>query len=167
MFVYITVRTLHTNAYACVCTCMRRPEDNPEGHCSGTVYLSLFLKEGVLVGYCCDKHYDHQSDLRRKGFVHLTAYSPLWKEGGKARNPRQEPGCRNQSRTHEGMLLTISLPMDCSVWFLIAPRSTYPGETLLTVGWDFPHQSLIKKLPHRLAYMQPYGSIFPTKVPSF
>lgn len=35
---------------------------------------------------------------------------------------------------------------------LILPRTTCLGVALPTVDWAFPHQSLIKKMPYRLAY---------------
>ena len=40
----------------------------------------------------------------------------------------------------------------CSVCFLIENRTTSPGMTLTTMGRTPPYQSLIKKMPYRLAY---------------
>jgi hypothetical protein len=50
------------------------------------------------------------------------------------------------------VLLTGLLPMACSACFLIEPRTTSPGLAPPTMGWALPHQSIIKKIPYRLAY---------------
>jgi hypothetical protein len=50
------------------------------------------------------------------------------------------------------MLLTDLLPLACSPSFLIEPRATNPGVALPKMDWDFPYQSLVKKVPYRLAY---------------
>lgn len=49
------------------------------------------------------------------------------------------------------MLLTDLLIMVCTACLLIEPRITSPGVTLLTMSWAFPHQSLIKNMPYRIA----------------
>lgn len=68
------------------------------------------------------------------------------------RNSRQESGGRKQSKSYGGALLTGLLPMVCSTYFLTQFRATCPGVAPLTVAWFLPHQSSIKKTPHRLAY---------------
>lgn len=60
-----------------------------------------------------------------------------------------EPGGRN-CRDHGGLLLTNLLFHVCSA--LIEPRATSPGMVPPTTGWALPHQSLIKKMPYKLAY---------------
>lgn len=49
------------------------------------------------------------------------------------------------------MLLTGSLPSWCLPNFLFNPWSTWPVVAPHTVGWAFPHQSTINKMPHRPA----------------
>lgn len=52
------------------------------------------------------------------------------------------------------------LLLDCSICFPIKPASTSPGVALLTMRWDFPHQFLMEKMPHRLTYLQTWGRYF-------
>jgi hypothetical protein len=40
----------------------------------------------------------------------------------------------------------------CSACFLIEPRTTSSGMAIPTMGWALPCQSLVKKMPYRLAY---------------
>lgn len=59
--------------------------------------------------------------------------------GSQGRSLRQEPGSRNQSRTHGGPLLRVhelsgSFLMAYSVHLFIQPRATFPGVALFTVG---------------------------------
>jgi len=60
----------------------------------------------------------------------------------------QELGSRSWCRGHGGMLLTGLLPLACSAYFLIEPRTTSPGMAPPTMGWTLPHWSLIKKMPY-------------------
>lgn len=68
------------------------------------------------------------------------------------RNSRQEPGSRSWSRDHGGMMVPGLPSVACSGCFLMYPRTACPGEVPPTVGWTFPHQSLIKNMSHGLAY---------------
>jgi hypothetical protein len=48
----------------------------------------------------------------------------------------------------------------CFLCFLIEPSTAGPGVGPPTVGWAFPHQSLIKKMPYCLVTVQSYrGSL--------
>jgi len=50
------------------------------------------------------------------------------------------------------MLLTELLIMACLAYFLTALGTTSPGLLFLTMALVLPNQSLIKKMPYRLAY---------------
>ena len=70
--------------------------------------------------------------------------------------------CAEKSRqelkqTMEEHCFTSLLPLACLAGFLTHPRPTYLGMMPPTVGWVLSHQSLIKKMPHRLATGQPSG----------
>jgi hypothetical protein len=64
----------------------------------------------------------------------------------------QELEGRRWCRGHGGILLNGLFLMACSACFLIEPRTTCPGMAPPTMGWALPHQSLIKKMPYRLAH---------------
>ena len=66
-----------------------------------------------------------------------------------------KPGGRSWCRGHGEVLLTGLLSL-----LSIAPRTTSPEVALSITCWANSHPSLIKKVPHRLAYSQSYGGIF-------
>jgi hypothetical protein len=66
---------------------------------------------------------------------------------------------------HGGVLLTGLILMASSACFPIAPRITSPGMALLTMAWDLPHQSSIKKMPTDLPKGQSGGIVFLPKAP--
>ena len=64
----------------------------------------------------------------------------------------QEPGGRSLPQGHGAVLITGLLLMPCSTCFLMEPRTTSPGMAPPTMGWAlFFHESVIKKMPYRLA----------------
>lgn len=52
---------------------------------------------------------------------------------------------RELKAIEEGCLLA------CSVCFIIYTRTICPGVVPPTVGWAFPHQSIIKKMHHKFS----------------
>lgn len=50
--------------------------------------------------------------------------------------------------------------MACSARLLVEPRTMSPRVSAPTVGWALPHQSLIKKMPYRLAYSPVIRGVF-------
>lgn len=59
---------------------------------------------------------------------------------------------------HEGALLTVLVPLACSLCFLILSRTTSSGVAPPTVSWPPPYQSLIKKMLYRFPY-RPKSSV--------
>ena len=72
----------------------------------------------------------------------------------------QEPGSRNWSRDHGGVLLNGLLSVACSACFLICPGTTCLGVALAAMGWGLPHASLIKRIPHSHAHSTIWWSLF-------
>jgi hypothetical protein len=60
---------------------------------------------------------------------------------------------------HGRMLLSGLLIMVFSAYFLIVPKTTSSGMAPPTMGWDFLHQSLIKKIqcPHPYTHLLPHN----------
>lgn len=59
------------------------------------------------------------------------------------------------------------LPMACSAFFLIQPRTTCLGMSPLIVGWAFPHKSVIEKALQTWPTGQSNKDTFSVGVPSF
>ena len=91
------------------------------------------------------------NSLRRMGFIWLTCpqNSASSKVVSAGTHTGQEPGDRSWCRGHGGVLLTVLLPMACSVCFPIEPSS---GIALLTMGGALPCQSQLKTIPDRFTY---------------
>lgn len=86
---------------------------------------------------------------RKDLFLLTTCRSHSAFVGSPGRNPRQEPGSRTWNTGHRGVILTGLFLTACSVCFLIEPRTPHPQMVLCTVGWVFPGQSFVKKMPYR------------------
>jgi hypothetical protein len=71
-------------------------------------------------------------------------------EGRQDRNPYLEAGA--DAEAVEGAAYCFAL-MTCSACFLTESRTTSSGAVLPTVAWARPHQSLVKKVPCKLAYV--------------
>lgn len=70
----------------------------------------------------------------------------------KSKNEMQDPGDRNWSRNHLGILFIALISMTCSDCFLTALRITFLVMAPHTVSWFFPHYHSLSKCPHRRAY---------------
>jgi hypothetical protein len=105
--------------------------------------------------------------LGMKGFIWFTFphHSSSSKEVGAGTQARQESGSRSWYRDHGGMLFTGLLQIACSVCFLIDSRVPSPGTAPPIMYWAFSHQSLIKKMSYRFAYIWSYGSVFSIEAP--
>lgn len=95
-----------------------------------------------LASYSCGKH--HGQTKVRKYLINPTTYSPSWREVRVEIQGRNLEADSNADTTDGCRLLT------CSSWlaqpaFLCNPGSIGPEMELLTVGWDFWQQLLIKK----------------------
>jgi hypothetical protein len=79
-----------------------------------------------------------KNNLGKKGFIALTApYNSSSSEAVRAGTQKQqEPG---------GERCCL---LACSACSLIEPRATIPGMAPPTMGWAFPHQLLIMKIPY-------------------
>lgn len=72
-------------------------------------------------------------------------------QGSQKRNSRQEPQGRKWGRGHRGYSLAL-LPIACSVYFMVAPRSTSPGKALCTKSRSLLRWSTVKKMYHKLIH---------------
>lgn len=115
-----------------------------------------------------EPHSHYQTRVRQPRFRRVlvcqtVAKNQFWKEGvqfllhfkvhreGKLR--REGIQGRNWNKGRGATLLTGLLSMNCSVCFLVQPRITYPGITLLWVGdLDSPTSVINQELTHRLAH---------------
>jgi hypothetical protein len=124
----------------------------------GKISMQTFkrLTDSVLVRVTVVviKHHDQKASWRRKDLFWLTFqhWCPSLKEVRTGSQTAQEPGDRVSLRGHRRVLLTGLLSMACSAWYIIESWTTSPGMEPLTMGWAFPHQPLIKKMPDSLAY---------------
>lgn len=84
----------------------------------------------------------------RKQFSIQVAVHHQWKS-------RQEPGGRVEAEVMEWCCLLACPFMAWSACVHILPRTTCPG-----MGWALPHQSFIKKFPHRIAYEPMWWMLF-------
>jgi hypothetical protein len=107
-----------------------------------------------------------KSSLVGKGFISVSSCSALWREVGKPGQEHKEGTWeRNRHRDQDRMWLTGLPLLACSAWFCVSPRAHYlPRVAVLSWGWAPPHQSLINKMSHRLAYKES-EAIFWTVVP--
>ena len=124
-------------------------------------FLLFYICPLSLSYYCYDKTPWLEATWGGKGLFGLCFHNTVhWKKSGK------EPGGRNGSRGHEGVLLTGLLLMTFSTWFLIAPRTTTLGAAPPIMDWVFPYQSLMNKMPTSLLIAQSYVDIASIEVPS-
>ena len=87
------------------------------------------------------KHHD-QSNWEMKGLIWLLLRRKSGQELKQGRN--LEAGA--DAETMEGAAYWL-VPMACSAYILIEPRTASPGMAQCTMGWALPHQSLIKRMP--------------------
>lgn len=108
------------------------------------------MRHPCLLSIALIKHHD-QKQYGRKVFVLLTLpnYSSSWMKG---RN--LETGTEAEAMKKHPYWLV--LPMACSVSSLCNPGPPAQRCTALVI-WALPHQSLIKKMPHRHAYRKSDG----------
>jgi hypothetical protein len=126
----------------------------------GILFASLSLATSnewnplSLSFHCCNKTPWPKANLEVRGLI--SSYNLYYAiQGSQDRgNSEQEPGSKNWSRGHGGMLLT-----GCSPW-LAQPAFLYNlgpfalGVAIPTMGWDLPYQSSTKKMLHGLAFSQ-------------
>jgi hypothetical protein len=95
-----------------------------------------------------------KSKSGREGFIWLTfpCDSSSLKEVRTGTQSGQESRSRSWCRGDGGVLLTDLLSMACSACFLIESKTISPGVASSPMSRVPPQQSLIKKLPYRLAY---------------
>jgi hypothetical protein len=91
-----------------------------------------------------------RSKLGRKGFIQLTLphCSSSRKEVRTETYTGQELGSRSWCRSHGGVVLTGLLPLPCSAYFLLEPRTTSPEMAPPTMGWALSAWSVIEKMPY-------------------
>lgn len=94
-----------------------------------------------LALYCCDKGHDKKQHGEEKIYFSLRLYSI--KKVSQGRNARQNPGSRNWSRGHQGMLLTGLLSMAHSSCFLYTTQDHLP--TSRTNNGLDPSTSIVKQ----------------------
>ena len=82
-----------------------------------------------------------------------TSISLLIIEGSQDRNSNRAGSWRQElmQRPWKDAAYWI-VPYACSVCFLAVLRATSPRTAPPTMSWACPYQSLIKKMPYRLAY---------------
>lgn len=130
------------------------------------------MKERMLLSVswfdfcCCYKTLTESTLGEEKDYLAYVFRSQSITEGSQGRNSRQELGGRNWSWGHQGVLLTGFLSVVWSAWLIIGPRTICLGAAS-TVGWTFPHSSLIKKMEDNLSTGQCDGSIFLLEIPPF
>jgi hypothetical protein len=76
--------------------------------------------------YCYDKHHDPELLVKEKVDLPYTSLSQSIIEESQRKSSRQEPGDRDGSRDHTGMLLVVLLSIFCSACL---PRTTCPSDT--------------------------------------
>lgn len=82
-----------------------------------------------------------KSTLGRKGFRDLIACTPSW------RVVRARAWAETEAKTTEEHCSVTWLLGPLPHSFLMQPSATFPRGSLPTVGWAFPYQSLVKKMP--------------------
>ena len=117
------------------------------GHGLRVYSLIILSVPALAVCFCLShcsvtvkRHHD-QNKLGRKRFI--------WRI-----LPQQCPPLKEiRTETHWGWNLEAGADAEAMEGlFLIEPRTTSPGIAPPPVGWALPRQSLIKKMPYRLAY---------------
>jgi hypothetical protein len=89
----------------------------------------------------------------------LSHHSSSLKEVGTGTHTGKEPGGHPHVKPWQVLLLAYSSRLVRSA--SKEPRTTCLGTAPLTIGWVFPHQSPIKKTPHRLVdSLIPWKSFF-------
>jgi hypothetical protein len=118
---------------------------------SGRWWLLCFFFQGF---YSCDETPSPQKQIGqgRISSAYTDISLSITKEITTETQVVQNPEGRRCCGCHRGVLLMGLLSMVCSDWYHTEPITTRPGMAPPTMGWAFPHQSLTKKMPHRLAY---------------
>ena len=100
------------------------------------------------------KHHNQKQVGEERVYLAYTSILLFSPEGSQDRKSyRAGTWGRSWYRGRGGVLFTDLLIMACSACFLTEPRTTSPGMAPPAMGWTLPHQSLIKKMPYRPAYI--------------
>lgn len=114
-------------------------------------------KMSLFVFYCCDHV---ESNTGRKRFIWLTL--PL---GSQGRNSNRTGTWRQEVKQNQRITTAWLLSLTHSACFLIQPWTSCPGVALPKMVRALPHQSLMEKIPHKLADrvkdFLSRGSLFP------
>ena len=113
---------------------------------------------GILgwVSIAVVKHHD-QKQLGKKRFcfsIKFSGHTPSLRGDRAGTQGRSLESGTEAEAVEEDCLLACSSWVTQSVFFLYKLRSTSPGTASSTMGFALPHQSLIKKIHHRL-YLGP------------
>lgn len=112
---------------------------------------TLFFFPDILVRfYWCDKDGKQKQPGKDRIYLALQTLLRFIIELRQSRNPKQEPGSWHWKRNHGVVLINGFLSKVCSAYFLIQPRTTYPGAAPPTINGALPHQSLLQKMSHNL-----------------
>lgn len=130
---------------------------------SDLVRVSMVIKKKAKT----KNHRPEEKLFGRTGFISVQSSGPTWSW----EQPGQETGGSSWCR-----VLGVCRLLVCFSWHVQPAAVLYPTTTTCpevatpTVGWAFPHQSLIKKVYYRFAYRQilwghflNQGSLFPSK----
>lgn len=107
-----------------------------------------------------------KSSLRSKGFVSSYNSSCYITSLIEVRAETQTGTRRQELKQRPWKSATYCLALHGLFCFFIHPRSTCPEVAPSTMDWGLPHQSLIKKMLHRLPTAQSYGDSLSIVVPS-
>lgn len=113
--------------------------------------LLLFVTSLSMLAVAVIKQHNHKQLGEEKVSFAYTSTSHSIIKGRQNTGIGQQPGGRDWSRSHGGMLLSTLLLVTCSA--CMQPNIICLGMAPCRVGWAFPHQSLnvIKKMSHMLA----------------
>lgn len=121
---------------------------------SPSCFRQTCLPVGLRVSTGGTEHHD-QKELGEKR-LYVTLYHMTVQHSEKSRwdlKQGRDPGAGADAEAMEEYSLQALLLMVCSACLLTAPRITSPGMATPTVSWALPHQSPIKTMPYRHAYM--------------
>lgn len=106
----------------------------------------------VRVSIAMIKHHDQKQLAEKRVYfiLQLSGHSPSLRTVRVGTYDTKLKGGTGTEVIEECCLLACPLWLTQFVFLCI--RTTFPGITLPSVGWSHSPQSLIKKIPHRLAY---------------
>jgi hypothetical protein len=101
------------------------------------------------------KHHDRKASWGGKGLFGLPFSLLFIIEGSQElKQGRDLEAGADASWRGDAFMGAGLFPMACSACFLIEPRTTSPGMISPTMGWAFPLESLIEKMPLLLDLME-------------